>query len=69
MEKVKEKIINNYLISDIIVMLKPLGITYTMIKKLLSDEPNPVLLKQEIEKNPWILTKINGLGLKTMSMT
>lgn len=62
--RIKEKIINNYLISDIIVMLKPLGVTYAMIKKLLSEEPNPVLLKQEIEKNPWILTKINGLGFK-----
>ena len=45
-------------------MLKPLGVTYTMIKKLLSDEPNPALLKQELEKNPYILTRINGLGFK-----
>lgn len=62
--KIKEKIINNYLISDIITMLKPLGVTYTMIKKLLSDEPNPVLLKQQLEDNPYLLTKINGLGFK-----
>ena len=33
--KIKDKIINNYLISDIIIMLKPLGVTYAMIKKLL----------------------------------
>jgi exodeoxyribonuclease V alpha subunit len=45
-------------------MLRPLGITYTMIKKLLSDEPNPVLLKQELEKNPYLLTRISGLGFK-----
>lgn len=62
--KVKEKIINNYLISDIIVMLKPLGITYTMIRKLLSDEPNPALLKKQLEDNPYVLCKINGLGFK-----
>lgn len=62
--KIKEKIINNYLISDIITMLKPLGVTYTMIKKLLSDEPNPALLKQQLEDNPYLLTKINGLGFK-----
>lgn len=30
--KIKEKIINNYVISDILVMLQPLGITYNMIK-------------------------------------
>ena len=62
--KIKDKIINNYLISDIIMMLKPIGVTYTMIKKLLSDEPNPALLKQQLEKNPWLLTKVNGLGWK-----
>ena len=62
--KVKEKIINNYLISDILILLKPLGVTYTMIKKLLSDEPNPVLLKREIEKNPWVLTRVDNLGFK-----
>ena len=62
--KIKEKIINNYLISDIISMLKPLGVTYTMIKKLLTDEPNPVLLKQQLENNPYCLTKIPQLGFK-----
>ena len=62
--KVKEKIINNYLISDILMLLKPLGVTYTMIKKLLSDEPNPVLLKREIEKNRWVLTRVDNLGFK-----
>ena len=62
--RIKEKIINNYLISDIITMLRPIGVTYTMIKKLLSDNPNPILLKQEIESNPWTLTRIDGLGFK-----
>lgn len=62
--KIKEKIINNYLISDIISMLKPIGVTYVMIKKLLSEEPNPVLLKQELEKNPYIMTKIDGIGFR-----
>lgn len=61
---IKEKIINNYLISDIICMLKPLGVTYTMIKKLLSNEPNPVLLKKQIEDNPYTLTAIPQLGFK-----
>ena len=62
--KIKDKIINNYLISDIISMLKPIGVTYAMIKKLLSEEPNPVLLKQELEKNPYIMTKIDGIGFR-----
>ena len=62
--RIKEKIINNYLISDIITMLKPLGVTYTMIKKLLADEPNPALLKQQLEENPYIITKIPNIGFK-----
>lgn len=62
--KIKDKIINNYLISDIISMLRPVGVTYTMIKKLLSEEPNPVLLKQELEKNPYLMTKIDGVGFR-----
>lgn len=62
--KVKEKIIANYLISDIITMLKPLGVTYSMIKKLLSEEKNPSLLKKELEENPWMTTKISGIGFK-----
>lgn len=45
-------------------MLKPIGVTYAMIKKLLSEEPNPVLLKQELEKNPYIMTKIDGIGFR-----
>lgn len=63
-KRIKDKIINNFLISDILVMLKPLGVTFTMIKKLLEHESNPVLLKKTLEDNPYILTKINGLGFK-----
>lgn len=61
---IKEKILNNYLISDIINMLSPIGVTYTMIRKLLDEEPNPSLLKKQLEENPYFLTKINGVGFK-----
>lgn len=62
--KVREKIIDNYVIADILVMLQPLGVTITMIKKLLDDEPNPTLLKQTLLENPYILTRISGMGFK-----
>lgn len=61
---IKEKIINNYVVSDILTMLQPLGITYSMIKKLLMNYGNTTLLKQELLNNPYILTKIHGLGFK-----
>ena len=63
-EKIKDTILNNYLISDIITMLKPIGVTYAMIKKLLGDEPNPALLKQQLEENPYYACRINGLGFR-----
>lgn len=62
--KVKTAIEDNFLISDVIVMLRPLGVTYTMIRKLLEEEPNPTLLKQEIEKNPYCVNKFSGIGFK-----
>jgi exodeoxyribonuclease V alpha subunit len=61
---IKQKIIENYVIANILVMLQPLGVTFAMIKKLISEEKNPELLKQKLNENPYILTKINGLGFK-----
>lgn len=61
---IKERIISNYVISDVITLLQPIGVTYSMIKKLLMHYGNPVLLKKDLLDNPYILTKINGLGFK-----
>lgn len=61
---IKDRIINNYVISDIITLLQPIGVTYSMIKKLSMSYPNPTLLKQKLLENPYILTQINGLGFK-----
>jgi exodeoxyribonuclease V alpha subunit len=61
---IKDKILNNYVISDILILLQPLGVSYNMIKKLLSGEPNPSLLKEKLLDNPYIMTKIHGLGFK-----
>lgn len=63
-ERIKQKIFKNYIISDIILLLNPLGVTFTMIKSLLKDQPNPVLLKQEIVKNPYVITRVDGIGFK-----
>ena len=61
---IKERIIKNYVISDVITLLQPIGVTYSMIKKLLMNYGNPTLLKKDLLDNPYILTKINGLGFK-----
>ena len=61
-KKIQEKVMENYVLADIMTMLRPLGITVTMIKKLLDNQPNPILLKRELKENPYILTRIKGLG-------
>jgi exodeoxyribonuclease V alpha subunit len=63
---IKEKVLENYIISDILVLLQPLGVSFKMIKKLLMDEPNPALLKEKLLDNPYIMTRIRGLGFKTV---
>ena len=62
--KIYDGIIKNYVVSEIIVMLQPLGVTFNMIKKLLSFESNPSLLKEQLEENPYMMTQIRGLGFK-----
>lgn len=63
-ENIREKILDNYVISDILSLLQPLGVTYNLIKKLLANESNPSLLKQKLIDNPYIMTEIKGLGFK-----
>lgn len=63
-QKIKKKIESNYIISDLLALLSPLGITIKTIKKLLSFEENPALLKKKILENPYILTKAKGIGFK-----
>ena len=65
-DSIKEKVLDNYVISDILVLLQPLGITYNKIKKLLSNEPNPALLKEKLLSNPYIMLEIKGFGFKTV---
>lgn len=62
--KIKDKILENYVLSDVITLLRPFGITIKMIKKLLDHEKSSVLLKQKLKTNPYILTEIKGLGFK-----
>lgn len=60
----KQKIINNYSMKDVLALLSPYGISNTICQKLISLESQPELLKQKIFKNPYIITKVKGLGFK-----
>lgn len=63
---IRDKIIENFAISDIVIMLQPYGISYKKIKRLLAYEPNVDLLKKKIDNNPYILTKVRGFGFITV---
>lgn len=63
-DKAKEKIIENFAISDIITLLIPLGVSFNKLKKLLDDEPNPQILKERLIRNPYVITKIDGISFK-----
>ena len=62
--KLCDSIMQNYVISDIITMLQPLGVTFNMIQKLIDNEPNPALLKQKLIDDPYMITNIRGIGFK-----
>lgn len=63
---IKEKVLENYVISDILILLQPLGVKYPMIKRLLMGEPNPALLKEKLLANPYIMLDLRGFGFKTV---
>lgn len=63
-EKIKNKILNSYGMSDLLIMLQPLGVTLKQIEKIKTLGENTDIIKNKITKNPYILTQIRGLGFK-----
>jgi exodeoxyribonuclease V alpha subunit len=64
-DKIKEKIVSNFALSDILTLLTPLGISFSKIKKLLDYETNPKILREKILRNPYIITEADGITFKT----
>ena len=60
--KIKDKILNSYGMSDLLVMLQPLGVTLKQIESIKKLDENCDIIKKKITENPYILTKIKGLG-------
>jgi exodeoxyribonuclease V alpha subunit len=65
-ENIKNKVLDNYAISDILSLLIPLGISFSKIRKLLGGEPNPTILKEKILDDPYILSDIPGISFKVV---
>lgn len=66
-DRVKNKIIENFAISDVLSLLIPLGISMKKIEKLLGGEDgNPQILMEKLKGNPYILSQIDGITFKTV---
>lgn len=63
-EKIRDKVLDNYVIVDLLTLLSPHGVSFNQIKMIAKNSDNPMIIKEEIEENPYVLTKIRGLGFK-----
>lgn len=63
-KKIKEKIITNFVLSDLITLLAPAGISMRTILRLVGNTQDIKSLKEKLINNPYILTNIKGLGFK-----
>ena len=64
-DKMKEKVVMNLEMSELLVFLGKHGIKFNMIKKLIAKYKNPQVIIKKIEDNPYILTEVRGIGFKT----
>jgi putative ATP-dependent exoDNAse, alpha subunit-helicase superfamily I member len=62
--KIKDTIIRTFGSKELITMLIPLGITMTMVGKIAKLFPSSKVAKDKVYENPYILTKIKGIGFK-----
>lgn len=65
-DRAKDKIVENFAISDILSLLIPLGISFSKVKALLNGESNPQILKEQIIENPYALSRLDGISFKTV---
>ncbi|QIW89929.1 Dda-like helicase [Bacillus phage Izhevsk] len=64
-DKMKEKVLMNLDMSELLVFLGKHGIKYNMVSKLLKEYKNPQIVMEKIEENPYVLSKVKGIGFKT----
>ena len=62
--KIKAVITKTFGSRELITMLVPLGITMSTISKITQIFPSGKVAKEKVHENPYILTKIKGIGFK-----
>jgi exodeoxyribonuclease V alpha subunit len=61
-EKMREKVLMNLEMSELLIFLSKHNIRYNMIQKLIKHYKNPQIVIDKIESNPYILTEVKGIG-------
>jgi exodeoxyribonuclease V alpha subunit len=61
-EKLREKVLSNSEMSEILIFLSKYGIKYNMIQKLIKEYKNPQIVMDKINLNPYLLTEVKGIG-------
>jgi len=61
-EVVKRRVLESYVLADLLIFLTPYGINFSQVKKISSMSSNPSLVKEMISDNPYILCKVDGLS-------
>lgn len=63
--KIKQKILDTYENSDLVMLLSPYGISQLMINKISKLYVNKITMVDDFLQNPYAITTINGIGFKT----
>ncbi|EML6324818.1 AAA family ATPase [Bacillus cereus] len=61
-QKIKKKIEDNLELEELFVWLNTYDIKFSMVAKLIKEFESPALLIQKLEENPYMLTKVQGIG-------
>lgn len=59
---IKNKVVINYWKAELMSWLMPLGVTERIIQKLIGRYKTTGALKDELNRNPYILTQVHGMG-------
>lgn len=62
LKEIKDRIIDNNYLSELLILLQPLGVSYKKIQKISQKYKDKEVLMQ----NPYLLTSIDGFGFKTV---
>jgi RecD/TraA family predicted helicase len=63
-EKMREKVLTNLEMSELLIFLAEHGIRFNMVQKLIKHYKNPQIVIQKIEENPYVLTEVKGVGFQ-----